>query len=596
YETSQTVTFNVTTSNDELFAASPTVSVDGTFTFEPAANANGTAEVSVTLVDDGGTKNGGEDTSKTQTLFITVEGAAAKLLLLNSSSAGIDGATAQYYDGDSWMDLPGSTDANGELELPAELAGKVKFRMVYNNSIQTVSQNLDSAKTVLFQTVNVTVNLVASIGLPIVGEDAIVEFYQSGWKTIGSAVSGSVSLEMLPNNYRFRMTYANGRDMITQNVGNDASVVFQTVLVNVSLVDSTGAPIASPDSKVLYRGVDWVSLGDLSSGVVYNELLPSTYRFRVNYASATAEIRQNIKSDSEVTFQTKNVRIELNDSDGNPISGAGALVEFNSSGWNNAGEMVDGVLSIELLPKTYNFRMTYQDSTKTKSQNVQFNSTIAFNTVKFTTELRDSLNEFIADASAAVKYYSKGWQDFGSTSEGLVSKELMPNIYNFRIEYASASTDQKNDYFQDTVTFNTEKFTVELRDSSDELFVDADGMVQYNAGGWQDFGTLVDGVATKELLPKVYAFRMNYANASNDKKNDGFDPLMVTFNTSNVVVQLIDSAQFLLEDEFSVEYNSGGWKDFLQNIELLPGNYKFKYADGHSTTYAIKAGYINEID
>ncbi|MBZ0257907.1 hypothetical protein K8I31_17720, partial [bacterium] len=521
---------------------------------------------------------------------------------------------------------------------------------------------LNNTKQVVFQAVNVNVSLVSSSGAPIVGEEAVVEYYQSGWKPFGATTSGSVSLEMLPNNYRFRMTYANGRDMITQNVGNNASVVFQTWPVSISLVDSTGAPITSPDSEVLYRGVDWLSLGDLSSGVVYDELLPSTYRFRVNYASATAEIRQNIKFDPEVKFQTKNVRIELNGSDGNPISGADALVEFNSSGWNNAGEMVDGVLSLELLPKTYNFRLTYQDSTKTKSQNVHFNSTVAFNTVKFTTELRDSLNEFIANENASVKYYSRGWQDFGSTSGGSVSKELMPNIYNFRIEYASASADQKNDFFQYTITFNTEKLTVELRDSSEELFVDADGMVKYNSGGWWDFGALENGVATKELLPRVYTFRMEYANASQDMKNDDVDPLTVSFYTKNVTVQLKDAAGLPLEDDIEVKYNAGGWQDFgtssegavsaellpktynfrlyykgryvqqnadviaaetmvdfqtgqvkslsdtavlvnsggwidfLQNMELLPGNYKFKFEDNHRATYTIDAGFINTIE
>jgi hypothetical protein len=124
--------------------------------------------------------------------------------------------------------------------------------------------------------------------------------------------------------------------------------------------------------------------------------------------------------------------------------------------------------------------------------------------------------------------------------------------------------------------------TVELRNSLDELFTDAVGTVQYNSGGWHEFGSLVDGVVTKELLPRVYNFRMSYANASQDKKNAVYDPLLLAFNTCNVTVQLIDSAQFLLEEDFSVEYNSSGWHEFGSSntgqvsMELLPKAYQFR--------------------
>ena len=43
-----------------------------TLTYTPAANANGLATVTVRLKDDGGTANGGVDTSGPQTFTITV--------------------------------------------------------------------------------------------------------------------------------------------------------------------------------------------------------------------------------------------------------------------------------------------------------------------------------------------------------------------------------------------------------------------------------------------------------------------------------------------------------------------------------------------
>jgi large repetitive protein len=72
-ESAQTLTFNVTNSNNALFSVPPAIAANGTLTFTPAANASGTATVSVTLEDNGGTANGGIDTSAVQTFTITVQ-------------------------------------------------------------------------------------------------------------------------------------------------------------------------------------------------------------------------------------------------------------------------------------------------------------------------------------------------------------------------------------------------------------------------------------------------------------------------------------------------------------------------------------------
>jgi large repetitive protein len=71
-ESGQTLTFQVTNDNNALFSNQPAISADGTLSYTPAANAFGTATVSVTLHDDGGTANGGDDTSDTKTFTITV--------------------------------------------------------------------------------------------------------------------------------------------------------------------------------------------------------------------------------------------------------------------------------------------------------------------------------------------------------------------------------------------------------------------------------------------------------------------------------------------------------------------------------------------
>ena len=69
----QTLTFNVTgNTNPSLFSAGPSVSPTGVLTYTPAANASGTANITLSLSDDGGITNGGDDTSDAQSFTITV--------------------------------------------------------------------------------------------------------------------------------------------------------------------------------------------------------------------------------------------------------------------------------------------------------------------------------------------------------------------------------------------------------------------------------------------------------------------------------------------------------------------------------------------
>ncbi len=73
FESEQTVTFVVSTDNEGLFAELPTISPAGTLTFTPAPGLCGVAQVTAMLQDDGGTDNGGQDTSDPAEFTITVE-------------------------------------------------------------------------------------------------------------------------------------------------------------------------------------------------------------------------------------------------------------------------------------------------------------------------------------------------------------------------------------------------------------------------------------------------------------------------------------------------------------------------------------------
>jgi VCBS repeat-containing protein len=72
-EASQSLAFQLTNDNNSLFSTQPAINASsGDLTYTPAAGQLGTAIVTVTLGDDGGTANGGVDTSSPQTFTITV--------------------------------------------------------------------------------------------------------------------------------------------------------------------------------------------------------------------------------------------------------------------------------------------------------------------------------------------------------------------------------------------------------------------------------------------------------------------------------------------------------------------------------------------
>ena len=71
-ESAQNISFTVTVDQPALFAALPAIGTNGALTFTPAADAHGTATISVTAVDNDGTSNGGNDRSTPHSATITI--------------------------------------------------------------------------------------------------------------------------------------------------------------------------------------------------------------------------------------------------------------------------------------------------------------------------------------------------------------------------------------------------------------------------------------------------------------------------------------------------------------------------------------------
>jgi autotransporter-associated beta strand protein len=201
-ESGQTLSFNVSNDNNALFSVQPTIDSNGNLTYTPAANANGTATVTVSIKDDGGTANGGVDTSASQTFTITVnpindapgftkgadqavnEDAGAQTVAgwatgLGTGPANESGQTLSFNvsnDNNALFSVQPTIDSNGNLSYtPAANAnGTATVTVALRDSGGTANGGVDTSAS---QTFTITVNAVNDLptgavtisGTPIIG-------------------------------------------------------------------------------------------------------------------------------------------------------------------------------------------------------------------------------------------------------------------------------------------------------------------------------------------------------------------------------------------------------------------------------------------
>ena len=346
----------------------------------------------------------------------------------------------------------------------------------------------------------------------------------------------------------------------------------------VKLISSTGSALTG--GTLQYRDSTWRDATNNNDGTFTINTTKKKLSLRMIYNYATQTISNvTIKNNSTIIFQTKNVSINLQNSQGTPLDTG--VVQYNSSSgplgasWQAFGTTSNGVVTNELLPVKYTFRLTYNGATVSKTQNIDSNSTIVFQTIPTTVQLQTSTG--IPLDTGIVQYNATGWQTYGITSNGVVSRELLPTKYSFRMTYNGAAiTKSQGLDSNSTVVFQTVPANVQLQTSTGAPL--DTGIVQFNAGGWKNFGTTANGVVTKELLPTKYTFRMTYSGATVSKFQSIDSNLTVVFHTIPAIVQLQTSTGIPL-DTGIVQYNAGSWKSFgittngIATKELLPTNY-----------------------
>ncbi|HYX27946.1 MAG TPA: choice-of-anchor Q domain-containing protein, partial [Pyrinomonadaceae bacterium] len=160
-ESGQTLTFVVTNNtNTALFSSGPTISSAGQLSFTSASNANGSATITIVLKDNGGTADGGVDTSASQSFTITVNPVNdAPSFIKGSNQTVNNNAGAQTVNNWATNISPGPPDESGQT---------VAFHIVSNtnSTIFTVAPAVSPSGTLTYTpnpngggTATITINL-----------------------------------------------------------------------------------------------------------------------------------------------------------------------------------------------------------------------------------------------------------------------------------------------------------------------------------------------------------------------------------------------------------------------------------------------------
>jgi ELWxxDGT repeat protein/VCBS repeat-containing protein len=311
-EAVQALTFLVETSNPGLFSALPAIVADGTLTFTSAADAHGIANVTVRLMDDGGTANGGADTTAAQLFTITIlsvndaptfvkgpdlvvdedDGAQVFENWATAISVGPADEAGQTYffevtnDFEDLFDAPPTLDASGTLRFApkADAFGTATVSVVLRDSGGTANGGSDASAV---QTFTITVaplnDRPVAIGATFdVDEDKVLSDALTGFDVDGDTLTFSAfgpgpihgTLALEPDG---SFTYTPDADFFgTDTFGFRVSDGFTSSLpgvVTIHVAPINDAPVAMPESYDLVED-EPLDLGPFGPafGVLANDL------------------------------------------------------------------------------------------------------------------------------------------------------------------------------------------------------------------------------------------------------------------------------------------------------------------------------------
>ncbi len=283
-ESSQIVNFIVTNDNPSLFSVQPSVSATGLLSFTSAPNAFGTATITVVLHDNGGTANGGVDTSSPQQFTIAVTAVndapvansdawstnedtpliiASKGVLANDTDVDGDVLSATLVTGPSHGSLVLNTDGSFSYTPSLNYNGPDSFSYVANdgtlNSLTaTVALTItavNDAPVAVNDTYSIAEDTTLVVGAPgILANDTDVDGNALSVTLVTGPTHGSLVLNANGSfSYTPSLNY-NGPDSFSY-VANDGTVNSLTATVALTITAVNDAPVAGNDSYSTNAGV-----------------------------------------------------------------------------------------------------------------------------------------------------------------------------------------------------------------------------------------------------------------------------------------------------------------------------------------------------
>jgi hypothetical protein len=289
---------------------------------------------------------------------------------------------------------------------------------------------------------------------------------------------------------------------------------------NVKLINSNGAKLTG--GTLQYYDSSWKDATNNDDGTFFVSTTKTALSLRMTYEYGTQTKSNVTVGPDTVIFQTVNAQVKLQNSSGTLIDTG--TVQYYAGAWRSFGTTTNGIITKDLLPNTYSFRMTYAYASKDKQQDLTANPTVVFQTVNAAVRLKNSQGNLIDQGT--VQYYSGTWRSLGTTSNGIVTKDLLPNTYSFRMTYEYASIDKQQDIStNNTVDFSTVLCTIRVKNAQSQPVNGA--TASYYSGAWRQIGNTVNGEITKELLPLNLSFRVKYGTQQQDKQQN--------LSTNNIV-------------------------------------------------------------
>lgn len=423
----------------------------------------------------------------------------------------------------------------------------------------------------------VTVCLQSSTGTGMAG--GAVQVYSGGWKQLGKTdASGCVQATIAEGTFAFGMTHEGVYLQREARATAGATVTFQAVATTVQVLNSQGGGIAG--AAVQYYAGGWHSMPATGNdGRSTVELLPANLSFGATVEGIYNQREQNTAQSPTVTFQATKTTISVVGSNGKGI--AGAAIQYYAAGWRQLGSTnSNGVVTADLLPGNIPFGATLGGVYNQVSVDISTNPSVTFQAVATTVRVIDSKGAGLSGAS--LQYYANGWKQIGTSGvDGSATVDLLPGNLPFGASLGGVYNQKDQDIAKDpVVTFQAVATTVRVIDSKGTGLPGA--ALQYYANGWKQLGSSADdGSVTVELLPANLPFGANLGGVYNQKDQDIAKNPVVTFQSVQTTVALVDSTGKGIAGG-SAQYYADGWKQLgltdasgSISVELLPTNIPF---------------------